>query len=172
MPGSKPYPVPTHAAPQRSGTVVLPPAGTTTDGLRVLTSRRAPDTPTGSWSRTHRSTARTPPPPSVPLRRKLQVPAPLPGMERRTVTPGSWFVTAAFSATALAGQLSASVLDPSAGTVVVAATELGTTTSAARALAGAARSASVSGMQRAILWSIRRSYHRFARFARRSILAA
>ena len=77
------------------------------------------------------------------------MPAPAPGMERRTVTPGSWFVTAAFSATDSAGHRSVSVFEPPDGTAVERATELGTTTSAARALAGKASRAMVSGVKRA-----------------------
>jgi hypothetical protein len=70
-------------------------------------------------------------------------------MERRTVTPGSWFVTAAFSATDSAGHRSVSVFEPPDGTAVERATELGTTTSAASALAGKASRAMVSGVKRA-----------------------
>jgi hypothetical protein len=72
-------------------------------------------------------------------------------MERRTVTPGSWFVTAAFSATDSAGHRSVSVFEPPDGTAVERATELGTTTSAASALAGTASRAMVSEAERANL---------------------
>jgi hypothetical protein len=71
-------------------------------------------------------------------------------MERRTVTPGSWFVTAAFSATASAGHRSVSVFAPPDGTAVERATEVGTTASAARALAGTASRAIGREIQRAV----------------------
>src|SRR5215210_4056079 len=163
VPGSKPYPVATHARPQRMRTVVPAPAGTATGCLRVLTRSRAPDTPAGSRSRTQRSTARTPrllAPPAA-LRRKRQSPAATPGIERRTVTPAPRSVTAAFSATAEVGQRSVSVLDPPAGTVVEPATELGTTTSAARALAGTASRAIVSEAHGANLSPVCASRPRF-----------
>jgi hypothetical protein len=92
-------------------------------------------------------------------------------MERRTVTPAPRRVTEAFSATAVPGQRSASVLDAPAGTVVDPTTELGTTTFAAEALAGPASNAIVIDIETAILGTIARRYHRFAQRAPGSILA-
>src|SRR5215216_2503389 len=115
----------------------------TTSVLRcVLTLTRACVNSSDSRTETHRSTAlteRDPEPPAAT--RKGQLPLPLPGIERRTITPRPCRVIAPFSATASGGQWRLIVLGRPPGMSRRPVTDEVRTVPAARASAGTARTA-------------------------------